>query len=217
MSLEALVLPLAALCADAGAPAPIAVGSRLELFVDAALIERLEGRAELRMHRPIPREVAIVADRSWEGNGCGYMTVFRDGDRYRMYYRGAHGVYTTEGYEQAHREVYCYAESPDGLAWTKPDLGLFAFEGSKHNNIVWDGAGTHAFVPFKDANPDAPAEARYKALGVGGGGKHGLYAFRSPDGIRWSLIRPDPVITAGAFDSQNLAFWDAMRGEYREY
>ena len=26
-----------------------------------------------------------------------------------------------------------------------------------------------------------------------------------------------PVITKGAFDSQNLAFWDAVRGEYREY
>jgi len=96
-------------------------------------------------------------------------------------------------------------------------LGLFEFEGSKHNNIVWDGVGTHAFVPFRDANPDAPPEARYKALGVGGGGKHGLYAFRSADGIHWSLLRPDPVVTTGAFDSQNLAFWDPVRAEYREY
>ena len=27
----------------------------------------------------------------------------------------------------------------------------------------------------------------------------------------------EPVITKGAFDSQNLAFWDTVRGEYREY
>src|SRR6202012_4523868 len=26
-----------------------------------------------------------------------------------------------------------------------------------------------------------------------------------------------PIITDGAFDSQNLAFWDAVRGEYRAY
>ena len=26
-----------------------------------------------------------------------------------------------------------------------------------------------------------------------------------------------PVITDGAFDSQNLAFWDPLRGEYRAY
>ena len=30
-------------------------------------------------------------------------------------------------------------------------------------------------------------------------------------------MRPEPVITKGAFDSHNLAFWDSERGEYREY
>ena len=79
-----------------------------------------------------------------------------------------------------------------------PDLGLFEFNGSKQNNIVWDGIGTHAFVPFRDANPSCAPEAQYKALGVGSG-EHGLYPFRSPDGIHWSLIRDKPVITTGAF------------------
>ncbi|MGM0532746.1 MAG: hypothetical protein ACQER7_15465, partial [Bacteroidota bacterium] len=46
---------------------------------------------------------------------------------------------------------------------------------------------------------------------------HGLFAFQSPDGIHWSLMSEDPVITKGAFDSQNLAFWDPVREEYREY
>ncbi len=44
-----------------------------------------------------------------------------------------------------------------------------------------------------------------------------LRSFQSPDGIHWSLISDAPVITDGAFDSQNLAFWDAARGEYRAY
>ncbi|MCP4642166.1 MAG: glycoside hydrolase family 43 protein, partial [bacterium] len=47
--------------------------------------------------------------------------------------------------------------------------------------------------------------------------KGGLAAFKSADGIHWSYIRKEPVITKGAFDSQNLAFWDAVRGEYRDY
>ena len=204
------------LSAQAQAAEPVDVGSRRELFVDDCLVERLAGQAQLRLHRPMPREVALVADQPWEGNACGYMTVFQDGPRYRMYYRGAHVVYTRDGYREAHREVTCYAESADGIRWTKPALELFEFEGSKKNNIVWDGAGTHAFVPFRDANSNSPPEAKYKALGVGRG-KHGLYAFRSPDGIHWSLVSPEPVITKGAFDSQNLAFWDALRGEYREY
>jgi len=204
------------LCAPVYAAEPIDIGSRRELFLDDYLVERLAGKAEQRLQRPTPREVSLVADRPWEGNACGYMTVFQDEGRYRMYYRGAHVVYTREGYRETHREVSCYAESSDGIHWTRPELGLFDFEGSKKNNIVWDGVGTHAFVPFKDPNPACPPEARYKALGVGGG-KHGLYAFRSPDAIHWSLIGPEPVILKGAFDSQNLAFWDAVRGEYREY
>ncbi len=207
---------LAWLCAPALAAEPIDIHSRRELFVDDYLIEQLVGKAQLRLHHPTPREVAIVCDRPWEGNGGNYMTVFQDGNRYRMYYRGAHEVYTKTGSRAAHREVYGYAESKDGIHWDRPELGLFEFDGSKKNNIVLDGVGTHAFSPFKDTNPKCPSEARYKALGTGGG-KHGLYAFKSPDGIRWSLLSPDPVITKGAFDSQNLAFWDEIRREYREY
>jgi hypothetical protein len=40
---------------------------------------------------------------------------------------------------------------------------------------------------------------------------------KSSDGLRWSMLRDEPIITEGAFDSQNLAFWDSERGEYRAY
>jgi hypothetical protein len=48
-------------------------------------------------------------------------------------------------------------------------------------------------------------------------GTPALHAFRSADGIHWKLLREEPVITKGAFDSQNVAFWDPLRGEYRAY
>lgn len=195
---------------------PTAIGGRRELFVEGTLIERIAGRADLRLHAPIPQEVAVVTDAAWEGNATNYVTVFQDGDKYRMYYRGSHASYLEGKDRPSTRDVYCYAESPDGIHWTKPELGLFVWNDSKQNNIVWDGVGSHAFVPFRDTNPACSPEARYKALGVGGA-KHGLYAFHSADGIHWTLSRPDPVITVGAFDSQNLAFWDAERGVYREY
>ena len=99
-------------------------------------------------------------------------------------------------------------------AGKKPSLGLFEFNGSKENNIVWAGPGTHNFAPFRDANPDCPPEARYKALGSH---NKGLVAFHSPDGIHWTLVSEKPVITKGAFDSQNLAFWDAERGRYVDF
>ena len=213
----ALLLSLIVAGLQASDPEVIDIGGRRELFVDWYLIESMDG-AELRLHRPTPREIVIVHDQPWEGNSSGYKTVFKDGDLYRMYYRGSHVIYTLEGYESPHKEVVCYAESKDGIHWTKPQLGLIEFEGSKKNNIIWDGIGSHCFAPFKDPNPGCRPDERYKALSRGRPlSKKGLYAFKSPDGIQWSLMKDDPVITEGAFDSQNLAFWDSVRGEYRAY
>jgi hypothetical protein len=75
--------------------------------------------------------------------------------------------------------------------------------------------GGHPAV-FKDDNPAAPAEARYKAI-VRSESPKGLLALQSPDGLRWTPMSDKPVITDGAFDSQNLAFWDAHSGLYRAY
>ena len=211
-ALGAVSLLFCALAGASFAGEPIDIGSRLELFVDDYLIDKMTGDAEQRLHKPAPHEVVLVTDKPWEGNTSAYYTVFQDGELYRMYYRGSH--YDTETRRMSHRQVACYAESTDGINWTKPELGLFEFEGSKQNNIVWDGVGTHNFTPFKDPDPDCPPEARYKALG---GGRGGLCAFQSPDAIHWSLMSEQAVITKGAFDSQNLAFYDTVRGEYRDY
>jgi hypothetical protein len=187
------------------------LGSRRELFVDDWLIDRMDG-VQLRLGSPTPREVAIVFDAPWEGNVSAYVTVFPDADMFRMYYRGANYDVATE--TATHPEVVCYAESDDGIVWRKPELGLVEFEGSTANNIVWDGIGAHNFAPFRDANPEAAPEARYKAVASG---EDGLYAFGSADGLRWELTQGEPVITQGAFDSQNLAFWDVERGRYVDF
>jgi hypothetical protein len=186
------------------------LGNRRELFVDGFLIEALAG-AQQRLHHPTPKEVAIVHDRPWEGNTSYYHTVFRDADRYRMYYRGAHANLPAI---TATHQVVCYAESPDGIHWTKPPLGLYEFEGSRENNIIWTGIGAHNFAPFRDPNRNCTPETRYKAIGQGEGG---LYAFQSPDAIHWAPMHPKPVITRGAFDSQNLAFYDTQRGRYVDF
>ena len=199
--------------------ATIDIGSRRELFVDDYLIDRLAG-ATLTMHRPTPQDVALRFDRPWEGNSCNFLTVFRDGDMYRMYYRGAH-VDHAQGSVTGRHEVVCYAESSDGISWERPSLGLIEFRGSKDNNIIWDGDGSHNFAPFKDANPDCAPDALYKSVArskrVPGQQAMGLHAFKSSDGIHWSLMTDELIITDGAFDSQNLAFWDTVRGEYRVY
>ncbi len=197
--------------ADHGEPSSVAdIGARRELFVDDWLIDNLQGVA-LKLQQPVPQEVAVTFDEPNEGNVGYYVRVFRDGDIVRMYYRGAHWDWETK---KTTHEVACYAESKDGLRWTKPKLGLFEFGGSKDNNIVWTGVGCHNFSPFRDSNPDGKPNEHYKALGSGA---RGLVAFASADGLRWRLMQDKPVITKGAFDSQNLAFWDQHRGRYVDF
>ena len=188
----------------------IGLGSRRELFIDDYLIERMRG-VELRLQKPVPRNVAISHDTPWEGNTCCYHTVFRDGRLFRMYFRGSH--YDMSG-NQMGTQVVCYAESRDGIEWYRPELGLVNYQGSTKNNVIWNGIGSHNFTPFRDPNPKCREGEEYKALASH---DKGLYAFKSSDGVRWSLLEDKPVITLGAFDSQNLAFWDPQRGCYVDY
>ncbi len=207
------ILTLFVLCfpSHLSADDPIEVGMRRELFVDDHLLESLSSGVALQVQQPVPRDVVLVTGEPWEGNTCAYYTVFQDGDLYRMYYRGSHSV----NQKSVHEEVTCYAESTNGIVWTKPKLGLFDWDGSKDNNIVLRGIGTHCFVAFRDENPNCLAEARYKGIARGRPvGKKGLYIYQSPDAIHWSLIKDEPVITEGFFDSQNLAFWDPVSKKY---
>jgi len=174
---------------------PIDIGSRLELFVDNYLIERLVGNAEIQLHHPKPQEIAIVHDAPWEGAGSGYHSIFKDGDKYRMYYKAwQHPI----GQHKEHGLWCSYAESEDGINWTKPNLGLYEFQGSKQNNIVFingkmngvDADGGHPAV-FKDENPNVASDALYKAvlvLNPKDSEPRGLVVFKSSDGIQWSPL-----------------------------
>ncbi len=210
----ALVLCLIAAADD---DVPLRIGSDLQLFVDDYLIGSMRN-VELKLQQPQPAGRAIAFDQPWEGNTSAYVTVFQDSDRFRMYYRGssdpayvrASALKPGETVVPKHDQVTCYAESPDGILWTKPSFDLCEFNGSKANNIIWRAEGSHNFSPFKDGNPAAPASERYKA--VGGEGR--LFAFKSTDGIHWQKMRDEPILTDGAFDSLNVTFWDSPHQEY---
>lgn len=220
--IHATVFPLL-LCASLNAEDPILIGSRLELMIDDYLMQTISDGGRLQLNRPVRREVALVTDAPWEGNASHFRSVFQDGDLYRMYY-GAHQYDVHEGKQTYPHPVFlCYAESRDGIHWVKPELGLVEFDGSRRNNIVLAsdtvnsvaGDPSHVAV-FKDSNPDCPPDAVYKAVVRSRSGR-GLLAFRSVDGFHFEPLQRERIITEGAFDSQNLAFWDTVRGEYRAY
>lgn len=209
-------LLMAACVAVAQDAEPVAIGSRLEPLVDTHLIATLSGGAAFRLHQPVPREIVLDHNEPWEGSGTGYHTVFQDGPLYRMYYKTWHLDPQPGGLKTPHPTFAGYAHSTDGIHWVKPRLGLFEYEGAKDNNIVWVGKGSHDFTPFKDTRPGCPPEELYKAVGWGDE-PSGLYAFKSADGIHWSFLQDAPIMTGYAFDTQNLAFWDSVRNEYRAY
>lgn len=216
-----LLLPLVAVIGLARAwsaeSAALDIGSRWELFVDPFLISEQKGAA-LKLHEPVKREVVLVTDKPWEGPTCCYFSVVQDGKTVRLYYRGS-----AANSDHSADQVTCVAESTDGIHFTRPKLGLIEAGGTKDNNVVWRGVESHNFAVTLDANPAAKPNERYKALaGLKDPGKNwqegatpgGLFAFGSADGLRWHKLQPEPVMTKGAFDSQNLAFWDARRGSY---
>lgn len=196
------------------ATTPIDIGDRRELFVDEFLIEKRTG-VDLRLHSPTPREIVLVNDAPWEGAGGAYLTVFRDGDRFRMYYTTFMSIDKDGKNVEAPKadRFVCYAESKDGIHWTKPELGLVEFNGSKKNNILFRGDSDPAV--FKDANPACRPGERYKK--VQGEYKKPLLAWKSPDGLSWSRLGDKPIITQGYFDTQNIAFWDPLRNQYWAY
>jgi len=224
-------------------PVPLEIGSRLEPLIDDFLIERREGSLELKLHRPVRRADSITLDKPWEGNNSAYATVLKDGDRYLFYYRGT-ALAVTDKVHGVHYATTCVMTSKDGLNWTRPDLGFVMRKGWEKNNILLtfdpeakidfrkgeslkDGndllsgkkvpftGAVHNFTPFIDTNPDCKPDEKFKALG--GHDYRTLFAFKSPDGLHWSLMQAESVINDGMMDSQNLAFWDPIRKRYFAY
>ena len=207
---------------------PLDIGSRLELFVDDYLIESLES-VRLKLHEPRSAGKALTLDKPWEGNTCAYFNLLQDGDLYRMYYRGsnlaeyalAELLQEDEKVLEDHPAVIAYAESRDGIRWEKPTLGLFEFNGSKDNNIVWmdkpgDQRVSDCMYVFKDGNPAVPDSQRYKAVG---GSSYPLIGLVSSDGLRWTELQGQKsLIEEGlhrnAFDALNVVFWDSFRKKY---
>jgi hypothetical protein len=184
------------------------IGGRLEPLVDRLLIDTLTNTVHA-LCPPQAGETILRFDAPWEGRYCGYVTVFKDGDRYRMYYRGM----PDDAKDGSSSEVTCYAESLDGRYWVKPNLGIFEVRGTRENNVILADRApfSHNFAPFHDTRPDVPTAERYKALA--GTSEKGLTAFVSADGTHWDTLK-EAIITKGAFDSQNVAFWSELEQCY---
>ena len=204
---------------------PRQIGSRVELFVDDWLIEKMDGVTK-KLHSPTPQNAAIVIDKPWESPHIAYVTVFEDVSeagmkRCRMYYR------SMSNKKDGTPSYTGYAESKDGITWQKPMLGIINCKGSTENNLVFDEQqttnphGGNNLGPFKDTNPTVKESERYKALipfrvpGVGSP----LMAVAAPDALRWKTMQDKAVDDKWKYESEktNYTFWDTNNRRYVVY
>lgn len=210
----------------------VAIGSRLELFTDDSLVESVGGGAAFEMHHP------ILSERVSDGQPIQpWGSVFKNSGRYQMIVRGLKDPsvgWKTHGPEAHYlNHVLLYYESRDGGHWQAPSLGLHDLAAFPEGNVIMaDQFGVEqTFAAFLDPRPGVPPSERYKGLGgknypdthreefAGKYSPRGLRAYASPDGIRWSPMRKEPVIPGswGKFDSQNVVFWSEKEELYLCY
>ena len=209
------------------------IGNNRECFFDDHLLDTAKTTAAFRLHEPVRREVVLTHGEAWEGDGSDYHNFFFDdafpgvdgrypAGVYRMYYLGWNTPNGAEDCKPWHDIVVCYAESPDGIHWEKPILGLSEFDGSKENNIILGAefeCNFDNFMVFRDDNPACPPEERYKGIASyqdkKNPGPNVLYSYFSTDGIHFRRGRM--VTDKGMFDSLNVIFWDEGAKVYRGY
>ncbi len=184
-------------------------------FWDNYLIDPIHTSAVLSANKPEKRDIVMVCDKPWEGNGTNYFTIINDNGLYRMYYE-AWGIY-----DKPLNIKVCYAESCDGLHWEKPNLGIVEYNGSKENNIIIENLPDN-FTVMKDQNPNCPPEMKYKAIGsvrdinyLDGNHRNLLALWISADGIHFER---HSIISRGyAYDTQNSLHWNRHTNKYYCY
>ncbi|MBI4024954.1 MAG: hypothetical protein HY360_08225 [Verrucomicrobia bacterium] len=117
--------------------------------------------------------------RLWAG------TVLRDEDKFRMWYSGAGSIEEWMGL----KFPMLYAESNDGINWTKPNLKLKAYRGSRDNNLVDIEYPVEMPAVMRDDGPDVPADERYKMFSENLYGSTATpFLATSADGLRWKIV-----------------------------
>ena len=176
----------------------IDVSNERQLFIDELFLDNGDG-IFLKVHPPRVENVIFASDNPWENAGIHYANVLKDGDRYRMWYRSDNGSVVNDDQWET---FTCYAESTDGISWEKPSLGLVEFNGSTGNNIALDASvGSNPVIII---DPDNVGNSKYKMITR----DSDVLGHTSADGITWTGVETNPILTNGPFDSQNVLIWD---------
>lgn len=146
----------------------------------------------------------MVADKPWEGSNIYiYGTVLpnESGPGYRMWYHSLNFSLPS-----ADRVNANYATSVDGITWTKPELGIISFNGSKANNLFIDPGNCPSVMhtPW-----DAGIQRPYKLMR---GGPWSVFSGAySLDALHWT---EDSLARCPAASDHCTFAWDPLRQKY---
>jgi hypothetical protein len=209
-----------------------------QLFLDDAGLETMRGvRRTVHPPRRHPRNPVLRPDTPWE-RGCQvYGTALYDeaARRFRLWYltgpreRGERPLIVGGRERPPHTTLVAYAESPDGVEWAKPRLGLFPYDGDRATNLVPVGQDNTEGIAVLHEPREADAGRRWKALfwehGSGGwemrngrpfakdGPTDGIWTAWSADGLRWTHNPGNPVIGRYS-DTSHVLLHDPRLGRY---
>ena len=65
---------------------PVRIGRKKQLFWDDYLVNTSLSSAERIQHHPAEKEVALVFDKPWEGDGCDFLCPVEADGIYRIYF-----------------------------------------------------------------------------------------------------------------------------------
>lgn len=215
---------LTAIVATTSLASPIEIGDHRQVFIDRTFLAEAKG-VEIVVHRPRKSgEMTVKPEGPWEKGGIGpYSSALFDGKTYHMWYHAMDSTQWDTGHTNG---SICYATSIDGIRWTKPEVGLVEYAGSRKNNIVF-GHRANGVILGQDGgmvflDPNAPAGERFRMVCRFGPEGTGIRVYSSGDGVHWKLTHPS-VITArpdeklSHLDSQNVIFWDDALRKYVAY
>jgi len=217
-------LALGAPTASSAEPQVIGPDPLKQLVLDTRVVAAVEGlrlapgKVEKDAHNPL-----FQADQPWENalNNL-YPNVTYDGQErlFKLWYKcvlaDKEAIAKLMPPATIHSVSWLtlYATSKDGIAWEKPPLGLYGYDGSTANNITArDSCNVGVFHDPHDRDP----ARRYKM--VCDVGFNEMRVRFSADGIHWGplvvpqgLAQPEGQGRTG--DTHNNAFWDPRQQRY---
>jgi len=180
-------------------PAAPALGRTL-LFVDDHDVLYRSGTTRVLQPAKRASDTALISQtKQWEV-AIGWTSVYRDPQtgKYQLWYQAYAGKRAGDKRLEC---IVCYAESDDGLHFTKPEFDLFPFKEHAKTNIVLIGSGGYGdrYCNSVLVEPDDPDPARrykmayYDWAVVNGREYPGLHVAFSPDGIHWTKHPQAPL------------------------